>query len=141
MPSPDSQDQANLQSVLHKTTQHLSELAANISNLSVITCLERTDIPPESAVVESGVSGNTSLRQQILERAKNPAAGYLLATNINVATGDIVNVVGETFVDGNHPDLLNYHRQQVAKGEEIIRENITLVKELIETIQGIAGET
>ena len=57
-----------------------------------------------------------------------------MKTDIRILEGDITNVVHEDFVGGDLPQLRAFHDSQVAKGQQIIRDNIEAMKSLFELL-------
>lgn len=54
----------------------------------------------------------------------------VMVSQINLIAGDITNTMDPTFVDGDYAALRPFHEEQVAKGQEIIRENLQALEEL-----------
>jgi hypothetical protein len=54
----------------------------------------------------------------------------VLATSINLADGDIINVVPEQFWAPDKQPIRAYHEQQVQHGHEIVRRNLQLIGEV-----------
>jgi hypothetical protein len=60
-------------------------------------------------------------------------------STINLLQGDIRTEMSKNFHD-NYQDLLKFHQTREKNGQEIIKNNIALVKELVETITDFMSE-
>ncbi|GGC33327.1 hypothetical protein GCM10011504_09480 [Siccirubricoccus deserti] len=68
--------------------------------------------------------------------ASSPEAGYsVLATNINLALGDIAQTFSPALLDGSHDNLLVLHQQMLDKGQTIVRDNLELLKSLVKELR------
>ena len=86
-------------------------------NLQIVTIIEETN-----AVVD---------RSKPLEQQGEP--GKTLYTRINLIDGDIVNIFGQDFIaNEQHSALIEFHKAQVSKGEDIIQTNLETLKKIID---------
>ncbi|MEB3192190.1 MAG: hypothetical protein VKL42_17760 [Snowella sp.] len=60
-------------------------------------------------------------------------SGKVLYTRINLVQGDIVNIFGREFITepANQP-LMEFHKEQVLDGKNVIKNNIETLKSIIE---------
>lgn len=58
--------------------------------------------------------------------------GKRMATFIELLSGDIKNVIGSRFLENNHyQEILNFHREQVEEGQQIIEKNIESLRKIL----------
>lgn len=70
------------------------------------------------------------------------ATGHRLQTRIDLVQGDIENEIGDRFLtDTAYQDLHQFHRDQVADGSRIIRQNIHSLQKLFAVLGNVQGET
>jgi hypothetical protein len=69
--------------------------------------------------------------------APPPEGGYsVLATNIDLALGDIAQTLSPALLDGSHDPILALHREMLDKGQAIVRDNLELLKSLVKELRG-----
>ena len=97
-----------------------SEAMDRVTNLEVVTVIEE----PNSTNLRDTKDGTKA------SQIGDP--GKVLYTKISLVDGDIVNVYGREFInesESSHQSLIQFHKEQVQKGETIIQNNIdTLIK-------------
>ena len=90
----------------------------NVVNLKIVTIIEETTDP-------------ISNRSKPLDEQGQP--GKTLYTRINLIDGDIVNTFGQDFLaNEQNKDLIEFHKSQVLKGEQIIQTNLETLKKIID---------
>jgi hypothetical protein len=58
--------------------------------------------------------------------------GKRMATFIELLSGDIKNVIGSRFLENSHyQEILNFHREQVEEGQQIIEKNIESLRKIL----------
>lgn len=93
------------------------ETVGQTINLQIVTIIEES-----SAVVD---------RSKPLTQQGEP--GKTLYTRINLIDGDIVNIFGQDFIANEQNNaLIEFHKSQVSKGEEIIQTNLETLKKIID---------
>ncbi|MFM7382378.1 MAG: hypothetical protein ACKO1W_04900 [Microcystaceae cyanobacterium] len=86
-------------------------------NLEIVTIIEETT---------DAIDRSKPLNQQ-------GKPGQTLYTRINLIDGDIVNVFGQDFIaNEQNSSLVEFHKSQVSKGEEIIQTNLETLKKIID---------
>lgn len=65
--------------------------------------------------------------------------GHRMVTRIDLAGGDITTILGKRFIeDPNYKPIQDLHHKQVAEGLEIIKNNIGILKDAINTLKNLA---
>ena len=65
--------------------------------------------------------------------AKIGKSGQVLYTRINLVQGDIVNIFGKEFItEPTNQPLVEFHKEQVLDGKNVIKNNIETLKSIIE---------
>ena len=94
------------------------EAVDNVVNLQIVTVIEET-----TDVIAD--------RSKPLDQQGQP--GKTLYTRINLIDGDIVNTFGQEFLaNEQNQELIEFHKSQVLKGEEIIQTNLETLKKIID---------
>lgn len=63
-----------------------------------------------------------------------------LKTTIHLVDGDIRNDFDPAFVTGDLKELVPFHESQVAKGQQIIKDNLATLKDLFNFVRDNAAE-
>lgn len=68
--------------------------------------------------------------------------GKRIATTIELLSGDIKNVIGSRFLeDTQYRELLNFHMDQVSKGQDIIKKNIDCLNTALKYLMDVYTNT
>jgi hypothetical protein len=54
-----------------------------------------------------------------------------MESKINLIDGDITSLIDQAFVTGDYKELRAFHQAQEARGQQIIKDNIAALKELL----------
>jgi hypothetical protein len=103
---------------LEKIIAKLEQVADNIVNLRVITAVGDFEI-----VEQDG--------QRTDVRTKNSGSNAAMLTEINLAEGDIKVKVDRYFEDPANKASRDYHEQQVANAQAIVKSNIESIEALV----------
>ncbi|MEM0997052.1 MAG: hypothetical protein AAGN35_08235 [Bacteroidota bacterium] len=86
-----------------------------------------------TAVGEVGVKISGLDVNEVTIQPENSA----IVTRFNILTGDISTVMDKQFVNGDYVDLREYHATREEKAEQQIRENIKVLRSLIDLVVDI----
>jgi hypothetical protein len=68
-----------------------------------------------------------------------PAAAQTLATNINLALGDVAQCISPALLQPGQEAIVALHKEMVEKGQAIVKENLTLLKDLVKELRTLPG--
>ena len=63
----------------------------------------------------------------------------VLATNIDLALGDITQTLSPRLLDPGQAEVLKLHQEMVEKGHQIVRDNLALLKDLAKELRAMGG--
>ncbi|MFY9151880.1 MAG: hypothetical protein WAO52_07700 [Prolixibacteraceae bacterium] len=102
-----------------------SFITAAITGLSNLTRLEVNTMVGNYTFNQDQNGANTTL--------KIDNTGERMCSQINLVTGDISTAMTEKFVS-EYKDLRKYHMAREEQGHEIIKKNIEVLKQILDTI-------
>lgn len=102
-----------------------SFITAAITGLSELTRLEVNTLVGDFSFNQDQNGKNTTI--------KNDSTGERMSSQINLITGDITTAMTEKFVV-EYKELRDYHTAREEQGHEIIKKNIEVLKQILDTL-------
>ncbi len=113
------------------TAQKLDNFLSNIvQKIENITTLEIQTIVSEMEVKETGTGDKKEIT--VVPKAGTSAEGMI--SRIKLVEGDIKTYISAQFAGGEYQTLREFHMLKESQGQEIIRKNIEVIKNIATTL-------